>query len=86
MGWQTCDADQKAQQNYNQTKAKELERKFKKNEFTIADFAEQIKAIKKMGSLGELMGMIPGLKKFAGAADSENAELELGHIQRSSTR
>jgi signal recognition particle subunit SRP54 len=34
-----------------------------------------------MGSLGELMGMIPGLKKFAGAADSEDAKLELGRIQ-----
>src|ERR1700720_2714710 len=72
---------EKAQQNYDQTKAKELERKFKKNEFTITDFAEQIKAIKKMGSLGELMGMIPGLKKFAGAADSEDAKRELLRIQ-----
>src|ERR1700756_5062339 len=72
---------EKTQQNYDQKKAKELERKFKKNEFTITDFAEQIKAIKKMGSLGELMGMIPGLKKFAGAADSEDAKLELGRIQ-----
>src|SRR5882757_1199676 len=72
---------EKAQQSYDQTKAKELERKFKTNEFTITDFAEQIKAIAKMGSLGELMGMIPGLKKFAGAADSEDAKLELGRIQ-----
>jgi len=72
---------EKAQQNYDQTKAKELERKFKKNEFTITDFAEQIKAIKKMGSLGDLMGMIPGLKKVAGAADSEEAKRELGRIQ-----
>src|SRR6202040_2749063 len=72
---------EKAQQNYDQTKAKELERKFKKNEFTITDFAEQIKAITKMGSLGGRMGMIPGLKKFAGAADSEDAKLELGRIQ-----
>ncbi len=72
---------EKAQQNYDQTKAKELERKFKKNEFTIKDFAEQIRAIKKMGSLGDLMGMIPGLKKAAGAADSEEAKRELGRIQ-----
>jgi signal recognition particle subunit SRP54 len=72
---------EKAQQNYDQTKAKELERKFKKNEFTITDFAEQIKAIKKMGSLGDLMGMIPGLKKVAGAADSEEAKRELERIQ-----
>jgi len=64
-----------------QAKAKELERKFKKNEFTITDFAEQIKAIRKMGSLGDLMAMIPGLKKVAGAADSEEARAEFRRIQ-----
>jgi signal recognition particle subunit SRP54 len=72
---------EKAQTNYDQAKAKELERKFKKNEFTITDFAEQIKAIRKMGSLGDLIGMIPGLKKLAGAADSEEARTELQRIQ-----
>ncbi|HKN02279.1 MAG TPA: signal recognition particle protein [Candidatus Binataceae bacterium] len=72
---------EKAQTNYDQAKAKELERKFKKNEFTITDFAEQIKAIRKMGSLGDLLGMIPGLKKVAGAADSEEARAEFKRIQ-----
>jgi len=72
---------EKAQTNYDQAKAKELERKFKKNEFTITDFAEQIKAIRKMGSLGDLIGMIPGLKKLAGAADSEEALTEFRRIQ-----
>ncbi|HUA35472.1 MAG TPA: signal recognition particle protein [Candidatus Binataceae bacterium] len=72
---------EKAQQNYDQAKAKELERKFKKNEFTITDFAEQLKAIKKMGSLGDLIGMIPGLKKMASQADTEHANVELKRIQ-----
>ena len=40
-----------------------------------------MKAIKKMGSLGDLIGMIPGLKKLAGAADSDQAKLELKRIQ-----
>jgi signal recognition particle subunit SRP54 len=72
---------EKAQQSYDQTKAKELERKFKKNEFTITDFAEQLKTLRKMGSLGDLIGMIPGLKKIAGQADSEEAKRELVRIQ-----
>jgi signal recognition particle subunit SRP54 len=72
---------EKAQQSYDQTKAKELERKLKKNEFTIADFAEQLRTIRKMGSLGDLLGMIPGLKKIAGAADSEDAKREMVRIQ-----
>ncbi len=72
---------EKAQQSFDQTKAKELERKFKKNEFTITDFAEQLRTLRKMGSLGELLGMIPGLKKIAGQADSEEAKRELVRIQ-----
>ncbi len=72
---------EKAQTNYDAAKAKELERKFKKNEFSIADFAEQIKTIRKMGSIGDLIGMIPGLKKAAGAADSEEAKGEFKRIQ-----
>ncbi len=77
-----ADADRKgADRITTQTKAKELERKFKKNEFTITDFGEQMKAIRKMGSLGDLIGMIPGLKKVAGAADSEEAKRELKRIQ-----
>ncbi len=72
---------EKTQANYDQTKAKELERKFKKNEFTLTDFAEQMKAIKKMGSLGDLVGMIPGLKKVAGQVDSEESKRELTRIQ-----
>jgi len=72
---------EKAQQSYDQTKAKELERKFKKNEFTISDFAEQLRTLRKMGSLGDLLGMIPGLKKIAGQADSEEARRELMRIQ-----
>jgi signal recognition particle subunit SRP54 len=72
---------EKAQQSFDQTKAKELERKFKKNEFTITDFAEQLRTLRKMGSLGDLLGMIPGLKKIAGQADSEEAKRELVRIQ-----
>ncbi len=72
---------EKAQASYDQKKAKELERKFKKNEFTINDFADQIKAMRQMGSLGDLLGMIPGLKKVAGAADSEEARREFKRIQ-----
>ncbi len=72
---------EKTQANYDHKKAKELERKFKKNEFTLTDFAEQMKAIKKMGSLGDLVGMIPGLKKVAGQVDSEESKRELVRIQ-----
>ena len=72
---------EKAQQNYDQNQAKELERKFKKNEFTLEDFAEQMVALQKMGSLGDLLGMIPGFKKIASQVDSEQAQEELGRAR-----
>ncbi len=72
---------EKAQQTYDQSQAKELERKFKKNEFTLEDFAQQMVALQKMGSLGDLLGMIPGFKKIASQVDSEQAQQELGRIK-----
>jgi len=73
---------EKAQQTYDQKQAKELERKFKKNEFTLEDFAQQMVALQKMGSLGDLLGMIPGFKKIASQVDSEQAQQELARIRR----
>jgi len=72
---------EKTRQNFDQKQAKELERKFKKNEFTLEDFAAQMKAINKMGSIGDLLGMIPGLKKVAGQVDTAEAKREMVRIQ-----
>ena len=42
-------------------KAKELEQKIRKNRFTLQDFYDQIQATKKMGSMGDILGKLPGL-------------------------
>jgi signal recognition particle subunit SRP54 len=52
---------EKAQQSFDDLEAEKLEEKLKKNQFDFDDFLKQIKAIKKMGSLSSLLGMIPGL-------------------------
>jgi signal recognition particle subunit SRP54 len=52
---------EKAQQSFDNIEAEKLEEKLKKNQFDFDDFLKQIKAIKKMGSLSSLLGMIPGL-------------------------
>ncbi|HRK03591.1 MAG TPA: signal recognition particle protein [Chlorobiota bacterium] len=54
---------EKAQQQIDEKEAARLEEKLKKNEFTFEDFLEQMKLIKKMGSLRDLLGMIPGMDK-----------------------
>jgi len=52
---------EKAQSVVDEKKAKELEKKLKKNEFTLDDFRDQMVQIRKMGSIKDLLKMIPGI-------------------------
>ena len=52
---------ERAQDSYDLDKAEKLEEKLRRNEFTLEDFQDQLKQIKKMGSLENLLGMIPGM-------------------------
>jgi signal recognition particle subunit SRP54 len=54
---------EKAQGSYDEQQAAELERKLRKSEFTLDDFLDQMKQIRRMGPLQSLLGMIPGLGK-----------------------
>ena len=62
---------EKAEQNFDQKKALELQEKLRKNKFTLTDFYEQMAQLQNMGSLTELAGMLPGVK----ASDLEGADL-----------
>jgi signal recognition particle subunit SRP54 len=53
----------KAQADFDETKAKELERKIKKAEFDFNDFLDQMQQVKKMGGITDLLGMLPGVGK-----------------------
>ena len=52
---------EKAQESFDDEKAQKLEEKLRKNDFNLEDFQDQLKQIKKMGSLESLLGMIPGV-------------------------
>ncbi|MAJ05478.1 MAG: signal recognition particle protein [Crocinitomicaceae bacterium] len=54
---------ERAQEQYDEEKAKKLHRKIKKNQFDFNDFKDQIGQIKKMGGVKDIAGMIPGMKK-----------------------
>ncbi len=54
---------EKAQQQIDDKEAEKLEEKIRKNQFTFEDFLDQMKLIKKMGSIKDLLGMIPGMDK-----------------------
>ncbi len=51
---------EKAQESIDEEKAKEMERKMRKAEFDFNDFLDQIQQVKKMGGIGDLLGMLPG--------------------------
>ncbi|MDP9346306.1 MAG: signal recognition particle protein [Actinomycetota bacterium] len=52
---------EKAEAQYEEDEAKELERKLRRNEFTLEDFLKQLKTLRKMGPLQSILGMMPGL-------------------------
>jgi signal recognition particle subunit SRP54 len=54
---------EKAQEQFSEEQAKRLEKRIRKDEFDFNDFLEQISQIKKMGSVKDLMSMIPGMGK-----------------------
>jgi signal recognition particle subunit SRP54 len=68
---------EKAQEVFDQKQAARMEEKIRKQSFTLEDFSQQMKQIKKMGSMSELMSMIPGAGKLP-----QNAEIDDGALTR----
>ncbi|PKL81832.1 MAG: signal recognition particle protein [Ignavibacteriae bacterium HGW-Ignavibacteriae-3] len=66
---------EKAQAQFDEKEAEDLEKKFKENKFDFDDFLKQIKMIKKMGSLKSLLGMVPGLSSSIKNADVDEKQL-----------
>jgi signal recognition particle subunit SRP54 len=52
---------EKAEKEFEEDEARELERKLRRNEFTLEDFLKQLKTLRKMGPLQSILGMLPGL-------------------------
>jgi signal recognition particle subunit SRP54 len=55
---------ERAQEQYDEEEARKLQKKIAKNQFGFDDFLKQIQQVKKMGSMKDLMGMIPGAGKM----------------------
>jgi signal recognition particle subunit SRP54 len=70
---------EKAQETVNAEEAEKLAKKLKKNEFDLEDFRGQLKQVKKMGGLGSIMGMIPGMNRMK-LPDADVNEKELTKV------
>ncbi len=72
---------EKAQEAIDVERAKELEKRLRRSEFTLEDFKEQLRQIRKMGPLEELLGMIPGLNRLKQFKHLKIDEKELINIE-----
>ncbi|HHY90887.1 MAG TPA: signal recognition particle protein, partial [Clostridiales bacterium] len=71
---------EKAQANFDEKKARELEKKIKSQEFDFNDFLEQLQQMKNMGPMNQLLEMIPGVNSKQ-LKDLEIDEKEFAHIE-----
>jgi len=73
---------ERAEQAIDQKKAAELERKLRRSEFTLADFRDQLKQVRKMGPLEQVLGMLPKVGPFANLPrDAQVDESRLKHVE-----
>ena len=71
---------EKAQQAFETKEAERLEQQMRKGQFSLEDFQAQLRQIKKMGSIGDLLDMVPGARKLAPRVDLGQAEKEIKRV------
>jgi len=77
---------EKAESAFDEAEAKEMEAKLRKAEFTFEDFLSQMQALKKMGPMSQVLGMMPGMSKLPLADDQiDNQMPRIEAIIRSMT-
>ena len=77
---------EKAEQVFDEAEAKKMEAKLRKADFTFEDFLAQMQALKKMGPISQIMGMLPGMSKLpVGEADIDKQLPKIEAIIRSMT-
>ncbi len=72
---------EKAEAAITQEDAERLEEKIRANEFTLEDFRDQLKTIRRMGPLESIIGMLPGMGNLKALADHKPDEKQLGRIE-----
>jgi signal recognition particle subunit SRP54 len=72
---------EKAQEEFDEKEALKLAKKLKKREFDLEDFLGQLRQLKKLGSLEQIMGMIPGLGQLKQLKNMKPDEKELGRVE-----
>ena len=72
---------EKIEQDVTLEDAKKLEQKIRSNEFTLEDFRDQLRTIRKMGPLENILGMLPGMGNLKAMAENKPDEKQLGRVE-----
>jgi len=72
---------EKAQSEFDAEKAKELEKRLRRAEFTLDDFLAQLKEMRKLGPLDQLLGMMPGMGNLKQLQGMRIDEKDLSHVE-----
>lgn len=72
---------EKAQTELDQEEAEEAGKRLLSGEFDLDDFLQQMQKVRKMGPIGQLMELVPGMNKMTGGVDLSGAEVELKRIE-----
>lgn len=72
---------EKAEASFDQREAEKLQRKMLRNEFTLEDFLDQMQQVKRLGPLGQILDMLPGMNRLSKEVDLSKADVEFKKIE-----
>lgn len=72
---------EKAEAEFDEAEALKLQKKLMQNQFTLQDFLDQLKKIKRMGPITQLLDMVPGMNRFKDQIDQKDMEKRISRIE-----
>lgn len=72
---------EKAEEQFDEQEALKLQKKLMQNQFTLQDFLEQLKKIRRMGSIASLLGMVPGMARVKDQINQEDVEKRIKRVE-----
>src|SRR5215510_9385261 len=72
---------EKAEAEFDEQEAIKLQKKLMENQFTLQDFLEQLQKIRRMGPIGQILNMVPGMSRFQDQINQEDVEKRLKKVE-----
>jgi signal recognition particle subunit SRP54 len=72
---------EKAEESFDEAEALKLQKKLMQNDFTLQDFLEQLRKVRGMGPIGQLLNMIPGMGRLQDQINQEDMERSLKKVE-----